>query len=96
MSIRPRKKVDSIISANRAYQVILNPIITEKATRLSEFNKAIFSVPLDANKIDIKSSIEKIYSVKVKSVNTILLKGCLLYTSPSPRDRARSRMPSSA
>ena len=75
MSIRPRKKVDPRISANRAYQVILNPIITEKATQLSEFNKVVFSVPLDANKIDIKSSIEKIYSVKVKSVNTILLKG---------------------
>ena len=75
MSIRPRKKVDPRISANKAYQVILNPIITEKATQLSEFNKVVFSVPLDANKIDIKSSIEKIYSVKVKSVNTILLKG---------------------
>jgi large subunit ribosomal protein L23 len=75
MSIRPRKKVDPRISANRAYRVILNPIITEKATQLSEFNKVVFSVPLDANKIDIKSSIEKIYSVKVKSVNTILLKG---------------------
>jgi len=55
MSIRPRKKVDPRISANRAYQVILNPIITEKATQLSEFNKVVFSVPLDANKIDIKS-----------------------------------------
>lgn len=59
MSIRPRKKVEPRISANRAYQVILNPIITEKATQLSEFNKVVFSVPLDANKIDIKSSIEK-------------------------------------
>jgi len=46
MSIRPRKKVDPRISANRAYQVILNPIITEKATQLSEFNKVFFQFHL--------------------------------------------------
>ncbi len=75
MSVRPRKRINSKVSINKAYQVILNPLITEKATQLSEFNKVVFSVPLSANKIDIKSSIEKIYSVKVTSVNTILLKG---------------------
>jgi len=75
MSIRPRKKIDAVISFNKAYQVVLNPLITEKATQLSEFNKMVFSVPLTASKLDIKSSIEKIFSVKVKSVNTILLKG---------------------
>ena len=75
MSIRPRKKNEAIISLNKAYQVVLNPIITEKATQMSEFNKIVFSVPLSANKLEIKSSIEKIFSVKVKSVNTILLKG---------------------
>ena len=75
MSVRPRKKIALQISQNKAYQVILNPLVTEKATQLSEFNKIVFSVPLSANKIDIKSSIEKIYSVKVLSVNTILLKG---------------------
>jgi large subunit ribosomal protein L23 len=32
-------------------------------------------VPVDANKLEVKSSIEKIFSVKVASVNTILLKG---------------------
>ncbi len=75
MSIRARKRIDPKVSLNKAYQVILNPLVTEKATQLSEFNKVVFSVPLSANKIDIKSSIEKIYSVKVLSVNTILLKG---------------------
>ena len=75
MSIRARKRVDPRVNINKAYQVILNPLVTEKATQLSEFNKVVFAVPLDANKVDIKSSIEKIYSVKVKSVNTILLKG---------------------
>ena len=75
MSIRPRKKDDTIISFNKAYQVILNPLITEKATQLSEFNKIVFSVPLSATKSNIKLSVEKIFSVQVKSVNTILLKG---------------------
>ena len=75
MSIRARKKVDPRININKAYQVILNPLVTEKATQLSEFNKIVFAVPLTANKIDIKSSVEKIFSVKVLAVNTILLKG---------------------
>jgi large subunit ribosomal protein L23 len=75
MSIRARKKVDPRININKAYQVILNPLVTEKATQLSEFNKVVFAVPLTANKIDIKSSVEKIFSVKVLAVNTILLKG---------------------
>ena len=60
MSVRARKRVDPRVTVNKAYQVILNPLVTEKATQLSEFNKVVFSVPLNANKIDIKSSIEKI------------------------------------
>ena len=75
MSIRPRKRINPIVSLNKAYQVILSPLVTEKSTQMSEYNKIVFSVPLGASKFDVKSSIEKIFSVKVKSVNTILLKG---------------------
>ena len=75
MSVRPRKKVDLKISQNKAYQIILNPLVTEKSTQQSEFNKMVFSVPVNATKLEVKSSIEKIFSVKVISVNTILLKG---------------------
>ena len=75
MSVRPRKKIDLKISQNKAYQVILNPLVTEKSTQMSEFNKMVFSVPVNATKLEVKSSIEKIFSVKVTSVNTILLKG---------------------
>ena len=75
MSVRPRKKIDLKISENKAYQVILNPLVTEKATQQSEFNKVVFSVPVNATKLEIKTSVEKIFSVKVKTVNTILLKG---------------------
>ena len=75
MSIRPRKKIDLKMSQNKAYQIILNPLVTEKSTQLSEFNKMVFSVPVNATKLEVKSSIEKIFSVKVTAVNTILLKG---------------------
>ena len=75
MSVRPRKKVDTKISQNKAYQIILNPLVTEKSTQQSEFNKMVFSVPVSATKLDVKLSIEKIFSVKVSAVNTILLKG---------------------
>ena len=75
MSIRPRKKVDLKLTQNKAYQIILNPLVTEKSTQQSEFNKMVFAVPVNATKLEVKSSIEKIFSVKVKSVNTILLKG---------------------
>ena len=75
MSIRPRKKTDLKMSENRAYQIILNPLVTEKSTQQSEFNKMVFSVPVNATKLEVKSSIEKIFSVKVMAVNTILLKG---------------------
>ena len=75
MSVRPRKKIDLKICQNKAYQIILNPLVTEKSTQLSEFNKMVFSVPVNATKLEVKSSIEKIFSVKVKTVNTILLKG---------------------
>ena len=75
MSVRPRKKIALQISQNKAYQVILNPLVTEKSTQQSEFNKIVFSVPVNATKLEVKSSIEKIFSVQVTSVNTILLKG---------------------
>ncbi len=75
MSVRARKKVDMKISQNKSYQTILKPLVTEKSTQLTEFNKMVFSVPLNATKLEVKSSIEKIFSVKVKSVNTILTKG---------------------
>ena len=75
MSVRPRKKIDLKISQNKAYQTILNPLVTEKSTQQSEFNKMVFSVPVSATKLDVKLSIEKIFSVKVLAVNTILQKG---------------------
>lgn len=57
------------------YDLIKKPIITEKATALSENNKYVFQVPFFANKSSIKSAITKIFEVEVKKVNIINLKG---------------------
>ena len=50
---------------------IRNPIITEKATILSEQNKTVFKVHSGANKKTIKKNIEKIFKVNVVKVNII-------------------------
>jgi len=54
---------------------IVSPVITEKATSLSEFNKTVFRVHKGASKNSIKKSIEKIFKVNVIKINTINLKG---------------------
>ena len=59
----------------RHYDVILSPVITEKATNASEFNKVIFKVATHATKPQIKAAVEKLFDVKVKSVNTLHRRG---------------------
>ena len=59
----------------RHYDVIVSPVITEKATALSEHNKVVFRVRPDATKPQIKEAVEKLFDVKVKSVNTLVTKG---------------------
>jgi large subunit ribosomal protein L23 len=58
-----------------AYDVIVSPVITEKATLASEANQVIFKVRTDATKTEIKSAVETLFKVKVKAVNTIVRKG---------------------
>jgi len=60
------------------YDILRNPIITEKGAILqAEQNKYIFKVAKDANKIEIKHAIEKIYEVKVTKVNLMNVRGKL-------------------
>ena len=54
---------------------IISPIVTEKSTSLSEFNKIVFKVHTGSSKSSIKKSIEKIFKVNVVKINTINLKG---------------------
>jgi len=51
----------------RHYDVILAPVITEKATNASEHSKVVFKVALDATKPQIKEAVEKLFDVKVKA-----------------------------
>ena len=59
----------------RHYDVIIAPVITEKATMASEHNKVTFKVRKDATKPQIKEAVEKLFDVKVRSVNTLVRKG---------------------
>jgi large subunit ribosomal protein L23 len=59
----------------RMYDVIIAPVITEKATIASERNQVIFKVAGTATKPQIKEAIEKLFDVKVKAVNTLVRKG---------------------
>jgi large subunit ribosomal protein L23 len=59
----------------KMYDVILSPVITEKATALSEKNKVVFKVARDATKPQIKAAVEKLFDVKVEAVNTLIRKG---------------------
>ena len=60
---------------NNIYKTIISPIITEKATKISENNQYVFKVALDSNKTIIKEAIEKLFKVKVKCINTTKVKG---------------------
>jgi large subunit ribosomal protein L23 len=59
----------------RLYDVIVAPVITEKATYASENGQVIFKVAPNATKPEIKKAVETLFSVKVKSVNTLVKKG---------------------
>lgn len=62
------------------YDKILSPLVTEKSTNLSELNKVVFKVPSDANKKNLKKSIEKIFKVNVTKINIINKKGSIKTT----------------
>ncbi len=57
------------------YDVIRKPIITEKATMVSENGAVVFEVAMDAAKPQIKEAVEALFGVKVKAVNTSITKG---------------------
>ncbi|AQS49460.1 MULTISPECIES: 50S ribosomal protein L23 [Thioclava] len=57
------------------YDVIVKPVITEKATMASENGAVVFEVAKDASKPQIKEAVETLFGVKVKAVNTTITKG---------------------
>lgn len=57
------------------YDIIRNPIVTEKSTLGSQHGQVSFHVPKSATKPEIKTAVETLFEVKVKGVNTLISKG---------------------
>jgi large subunit ribosomal protein L23 len=64
-----------MVATPRHYDTILAPLITEKATQLSDQNKVVFKVALDSTKEEIALAVEELFKVKVTKVNTLIQKG---------------------
>ena len=58
-----------------AYDIIKKPLLSEKSYATISDKKYTFIVDLNANKIQIKQAVEEIFKVKVKQVNTLIVKG---------------------
>src|SRR5215831_19028056 len=63
------------LTRQQMYDIIRGPVITEKATNLSEHNQVVFRVPLSATKREVKAAIEGLFDVEVSAVNTIRIRG---------------------
>ena len=59
----------------RHYDTIISPVITEKATLLTEQNKVVFQVAMDSTKDEIAAAVEELFKVRVIKVNTLITKG---------------------
>jgi len=62
-------------NAEKFYNTLVAPIITEKSTMAGENNQVVFRVPLEASKPEISAAVEALFKVKVKAVNTLRAKG---------------------
>lgn len=60
---------------SNAYNILVRPVVTEKATGLMEGNKVVFRVKHDATKPQIKEAVQRLFGVKVAGVNTMIMPG---------------------
>ena len=65
----------SNISDGRKFEIVRSPLVSEKSTFVSQFNHYVFKVSISSTKSEIKSAVEKLFNVKVLSVNTLVQKG---------------------
>ena len=63
------------MTTERDFDVLVGPLVTEKATLLSENGQIAFRVRLDATKAEIRKAVENLFDVKVTAVNTLRVKG---------------------
>lgn len=68
-------KKEKIEIAEWMYEIIRNPVVTEKSTNGSAFGQVTFKVPLSASKPKIKTAVETLFKVDVTKVNTLVQKG---------------------
>jgi len=83
------------MATTRHYDTILSPVITEKATLLTEQNKVVFQVAKDATKDEIAAAVEELFKVRVIKVNTLITKGKTKRFRASSASVRTSRKPSS-
>ena len=57
------------------YEILVKPLVSEKSMMMMGENKYSFAVAKDANKIEIKNAVEKLFNVTVLSVNTRTIQG---------------------
>ena len=69
------RKRAATMSRERMFEVVRSPVITEKATMMTERNQVAFRVAIDASKPEIKAAVEGLFGVSVVSVNTLVQKG---------------------
>ena len=75
MSIRPHNASQVKLTQEQMYDIIREPIVTEKSTLGSQFGQVTFKVGLLATKPEIKVAVEQLFDRKVKAVNTLRQKG---------------------
>jgi len=69
------KKEIKLIGGKHPADILIRPILTEKAVRLNEdYGKLVFEVHIKATKPEIKKAVEMVFGVKVKKVNTMIVK----------------------
>ena len=73
--VQAARKRAATMSREAMYETIRSPVITEKATLLSERGQFVFRVAIDATKPEIKASVEALFGVTVLAVNTLVQKG---------------------
>jgi large subunit ribosomal protein L23 len=74
---RAISRVVTTLTRQQMFDIICTPVITEKATNVSECNQVIFRVPLTATKREVRAAVEGLFKVKVNAVNTIRVRGKL-------------------
>lgn len=73
MAAKKKEAVKKV--AEWMYDIVRQPVVTEKSTMGSENGQVTFKVPVKATKPDIKAAIEALFNVKVTKVNTLIQKG---------------------